>query len=74
VGAVRLQPGMVTPQVRFAVDVDCGEGAGYDPKPWRSSGRGPGMGGRDRDVVFDFNMAALEKLTVEALTRTSAKQ
>ncbi len=71
--AVWLQPAIVTRQETLAVNVDRGEGAGYGNTLSWAAGHGPGLGERDVTVVFDVDVPALEKLTVEAFTRTSAK-
>ena len=71
--AVWLQPSLVTRQEIVAVDVDHGDGAGYGNTLSWAKGQGPGLGERDVAVVFDLDVPALEKLTVEAFTRPVLK-
>ncbi len=71
--AVWLQPAIVTRQETLVVDVDCSEGAGYGNTLSWARGHGPGMGARDVTVVFDVDVPALEKLTVEAFARVLVK-
>jgi inosine-uridine nucleoside N-ribohydrolase len=71
--AVWLQPAIVTRQETLAVDVDHGDGAGYGNTLSWAKGQGPGLGERDVTVVFDVDVPALERLTVEAFNRPSVR-
>jgi hypothetical protein len=64
---------LVTRQEVVAADVDHGYGAGYGNTLSWAKGQGPGLGERDIAVVFDLDVPALEKLTVEAFIRPVVK-
>jgi inosine-uridine nucleoside N-ribohydrolase len=67
--AVWLQPAIITRQETMAVDADHGEGAGYGNTLSWAAGHGPGLGERDVTVVFEVDVPALERLTVEAFSK-----
>lgn len=67
--AVWLDPSIVTRRESLAVDVDVDHGAGYgNTLSWPAS-QGPGIGEREVGVVFDVDVAKLNALVVDRLTR-----
>lgn len=68
--AVWLEPGLVTRRETMAVGVDTGaDGAGYGNTLSWPAGKGPGLGERDIEVIFEVDVPRLEKRVVELLTR-----
>ena len=68
--AVWLEPGLIVRRERIAVGVDTdAEGAGYGNTLSWPKGRGPGLGERDVDVVFEVDVGRLEGLVTGLLTR-----
>lgn len=67
--AVWLQPEIVTRRAVLAVDVDTDGGAGYGNTLSWAPGKGPGVGERAVNVVFDVDVEKLNALVVERLTR-----
>ncbi|WP_218918784.1 nucleoside hydrolase [Lacunisphaera limnophila] len=68
--AVWLEPALATRRERVAVDVDtAADGAGYGNTLSWAPGRGPGLGEPVVEVVFEVDVAGLEALVVERLTR-----
>jgi inosine-uridine nucleoside N-ribohydrolase len=68
--AVWLEPLIVARSETFAVGVDTNaEGAGYGTTLSWPAGKGPGLGERPVEVVFDVDVPALERLVGDLLTR-----
>jgi inosine-uridine nucleoside N-ribohydrolase len=68
--AVWLEPGLVTRREVMAVGVDPGaDGAGYGNTLSWPAGKGPGLGERDVEVVFEVDVPAMERLVVGLLSR-----
>ncbi len=67
--AVWLQPEIATRRAVLAVDVDTDGGAGYGNTLSWAPGKGPGVGERAVNVVFDVDVEKLNALVVERLTR-----
>ena len=68
--AVWLDPGIVTRREVMAVGVDTAtEGAGYGSTLSWPKGKGPGLGERDAEVVFEVDVPRLENLVVGLLVR-----
>ncbi|MCX6953923.1 MAG: nucleoside hydrolase [Verrucomicrobia bacterium] len=72
--AVWLQPSIAARRELLAVDVDTDSGAGYGNTLSWAPGKGPGLGEREVSVVFDVDVAQLNALVVERLTRPPASQ
>lgn len=70
--AVWLDPSVVTRRETLAVDVDTDGGAGYGNTLSWAAGKGPGLGERDVGVVFEVDVAKVNALVVERLTRPVA--
>ena len=71
--AVWLEPALVTRRETIAVSVDtAADGAGYGNTLSWPAGKGPGLGERDVEVVFDVDVPRLEKLLVVGLTAASS--
>jgi inosine-uridine nucleoside N-ribohydrolase len=67
--AVWLQPEIATRRAVLAVDVDTDGGAGYGNTLSWAPGKGPGVGERAVNVVFDVDVERLNAFVVERLTR-----
>ena len=68
--AVWLEPSLVTRATPLAVGVDTdGDGAGYGNTLSWPAGQGPGLGEREVEVVFEVDVARLEQVVVDRLTR-----
>ncbi len=70
--AVWLDPAIVTRREAMAVDVDLDHGAGYGNTLSWPAGKGPGLGECDVSLVFDVDVARLNALVVDRLTRAAA--
>ncbi len=66
--AVWFDPAIVTRRETLAVDVDTDSGAGYGNTLSWPAGKGPGLGERDAEVIFEVEVATLEKLVLQLLT------
>ena len=71
--AVWLDPSVATRRETLAVDVDTDSGAGYGNTLSWAAGKGPRLGERDVGVVFDVDVAKLNALVVDRLTRAVAR-
>ena len=68
--AVWLEPGIVTRREMMAVGIDTAtDGAGYGNTLSWPAGKGPGLGERDVEVVFEVDVPRLEKLVEQLLTK-----
>ncbi len=73
--AVWLEPSIVTRHEAFAVGIDTNtDGAGYGNTLSWPAGKGPGLGERDIDVVFEVDVPKLERLVGDLLTRLAPPQ
>lgn len=71
--AVWLEPALINRSERLAVGIDTGaDGAGYGNTLSWPAGKGPGLGERDVDVVFEVKVQALEQYVVGLLTGADA--
>ncbi|MEN9404236.1 MAG: Pyrimidine-specific ribonucleoside hydrolase RihA [Verrucomicrobiota bacterium] len=67
--AVWLEPALVTRREMIAVNVDtAADSAGYGNTLSWPAGKGPGLGERDVEVVFDVDVPRLEQFVVVRLT------
>jgi len=70
--AVWLEPSIVTRREILAVGVDTNaDAAGYGSTLSWPAGKGPGLGEREVEVVFDADVPALERLVGDLLTRAA---
>lgn len=67
--AVWLDPGLVRRRRKLLVDVDTDHGAGYGNILSWEPGRGPGLGEQPAEVVFEVDVARLERLFIELMSR-----
>jgi purine nucleosidase len=67
--AVWLQPSLVTRRETIAVDVDIDHGAEYGNMLSWPAGKGPGLGEREVEAVFDVDVAKMNALVVRLLTQ-----
>ncbi len=72
--AVWLDPTMISRQETLAVDVDIdGGAAGYGNTLSWPAGKGPGLGERDEQVVFEADVPKLEELIVKLFTQSTPR-
>lgn len=71
--AVWLEPGIATRTEKMLVDIDTDNGAGYGNTLGWAVGKGPGLGEREVEVVFDVDVAKLNALVVERFTRAASR-
>jgi len=66
--AIWLDPSLVRRSRKMLVDVAVGEGADYGSTLSWPSGRGPGLGEREVEVIQDVDVPRFERLTLQLLT------
>ena len=71
--AVWLEPAIATRTEKLAVDADTDSGAGYGNTLSWAVGKGPGVGEREVNVVFDVDVAKVNALLLDRLTRPVVK-